>query len=136
MTTVIDASVAIKWFVKDEPGKTQAMKVLDGVRDDPSDFVVPELFFNEMLAVLVRLLPNKPKEAKDYVAALEGLGLYRIGNGHELLATAVELALKHKLTGYDAIYAACAKLTKGTWLTADTTAHRKISKLKLSRVLR
>ena len=132
---IIDASVAIKWFVKDEPGKSQAMALLDKVRDHPSDFAVPELFFNEMLAVLVRLTPKDADGIKGYLQALEGLGLHRIGNGHELLATAIELASEFKLSGYDAIYAACAKLTGGTWITADAAAHRKIKKLKLSQTL-
>ena len=135
MTTIIDASVAIKWFVKDERGKSQAMTVLDKVRESPSDFAVPELFFNEMHAMLVRLTPKDANSTKDYLRALEGLGLHRLGNGHELLATAIDLASEYKLTGYDAIYAAYAKLTGGIGITADASTHRKIKKLKLSQTL-
>lgn len=51
---ILDASVAIQWFVADEVDHSEAIRILCQVRDSPFLFVVPELFFNEMLAVLAR----------------------------------------------------------------------------------
>jgi predicted nucleic acid-binding protein len=131
---VLDASVAIKWFVTNEVGREEALGILDQVRDEPARFAVPELFFNEMLAVLVRLLGDDGTAVRAYLEALQDLGFARIGNGRDLLATAAELACRYGLTGYDSIYAASAQLTGGCWLTADARAHKRIQRLRISRV--
>jgi predicted nucleic acid-binding protein len=132
---VIDASVAIKWFVPHEAGAAEAIAILDQVRDSPAGFVVPELFFSEMLAVLVRLLGRDAAAVGLYLDALQDLGFERIGNGRELLARAAELACAHGLTGYDAVYAASAQLIGGYWLTADVKAHRKVRHLRISKAV-
>lgn len=132
---VLDASVAIKWFVEGEPGRAEAIDLLDRIRDDPSAFVVPELFFNEMLAVLARLVGSDGDALRGHLEALQDLGLERIGNGRELIARASGIASRYGLSGYDAIYAACADLTGGCWLTADLRAHRRIQRLRLSRAV-
>lgn len=132
---IVDASVAIKWFVPGEVGREEALGILDRVRDAPAEFAVPELFFNEMLAVLTRLARRENAAVRSYLDALQDLGFARIGNGRELLACAADLACTHGLTGYDALYAATAKLTRGCWLTADARAHRMIRHLRLSKIV-
>jgi predicted nucleic acid-binding protein len=132
---ILDASVALKWFVAGEPGRTEALHILDEVRDEPARFAVPELFFNEMLAVLARLVGEDAGALHGHLDALQDLGLERIGNGRDLLARAAELACGYGLTGYDATYAASAALTGGCWLTADMKAHRKIQRLRISRAV-
>lgn len=132
--TVIDASVAIKWFVVEKSGHNEAIEVLDSLQSAPEKFAVPELFFNEMLSVLCKLLNDKVR-VQSYLKLLENLGLTRIGNGSELLSLASTFAVEHRLSGYDAIYAATAKLVNGHWLTADARAHKKVEHLSLSRLL-
>lgn len=134
MIQIIDASVAIKWFVDNEPKRDAAIAILHQIRDFPGEFAVPELFFNEMLSVLCRILAD-PKEISEYLDALQDLGLTRLGNGRETMSEAVRFAKKFRLSGYDAIYLANAKLVRGIWITADEAAHRKIHRLKLSRAL-
>jgi predicted nucleic acid-binding protein len=129
---ILDASIAIKWFLVDEPGRAEALGILDQVRDAPARFAVPELFFNEMLAVLARLLGADGAAVRRYLDALQNLGLERIGNGRDLLARAADLACGYGLGGYDAVYAASAQLTGGRWLTADLKAHRRIRRLRIS----
>lgn len=133
MIMVIDASVAIKWFVA-ETGRDGALSLLDEVGKDPQRFVVPELFYNEMLSVLCRILSSE-SVINEHLQSLQEMGWTRVGHGSEVLATAVHFAKHHGLRGYDAIYAATAKLSNGTWVTADAEAHRKIQKLKISRLL-
>ena len=132
---ILDASVAVKWFVPAEAGHAEAIGLLEQIRDAPAAFAVPELFFNEMLAVLTRLGGADAAAVRGYLDALQDLGLARIGNGRQLLATAADLACRHGLGGYDAVYAACAALTKGRWLTADARAHRRIQSLRLSKAV-
>lgn len=123
---VVDASVAIKWFVAGEPLVEEAERVLAEIQEDPSSYVVPDLFMNELLAVLCRLPGSTPSRVKEALALVEALGMRRIGNGHELLAQAAEFAGRWKLSGYDALYVALASLTGGEWLTADARAARRI----------
>ena len=132
--TIIDASVAIKWFVIEESGQAAAMATLDRIQDSPQHFAVPELFFNEMLSVLCKLLDDE-KKIQEYMFLLESLGLTRIGNGSELISLAATIAVKHKLSGYDAIYAAAANLVDGHWLTADARAHKRIERMRISQLL-
>ena len=133
---VLDASVAIKWFVADEVGRDEALSILDDVRDSPRQFAVPELFYNEMLALLARLLKRDDAALlQAYVGALQDLGFERIGNGRELLSCAAEIASQYRLSGYDAIYAASANLVGGQWLTADRRAHNKVRHLRISKAV-
>ena len=130
---VIDASVAVKWFV-DEPDSEAARLVLIDLQNHPDRFVVPELFFIEMLSVLSRITDSE-QQLKELLGSLEDLGLARLALGHEILARAAELTYSWGLSAYDAIYAATADLTGGEWLTADFRAHEKIASLNLSSLL-
>ena len=68
---ILDASVAIKWFVPEEEGRREALAILDEVRDAPARFAVPDLFFNEMLAVLTRLASPDSSLVREYLDALQ-----------------------------------------------------------------
>ena len=133
MIQVIDASVAIKWFVQ-EQHQEKAMALLESIQERPQDFAVPELFFNEMLSVLCRIEKDAPKIQR-HLYLLENLGFERLGNGSELLSLAAQLSVQFGLSGYDAIYAATAKLLNGVWLTAGAKAHQKIAHLKISALI-
>ena len=133
--TVLDASVAIKWFVTDEPLVAEAEDVLAEIGRDPSPFLIPELFMNELLAVLCRLPGSRPTKVREALGLVEALGLTRIGNGHELLSLAADFAGRWKLSGYDAVYVALAALSEGVWLTADARAARRIGRAGLVKVL-
>jgi len=133
--TVLDASVAIKWFVADEPGAEAAWDVLRTIEADPRSFVVPDLFMTEVLAVLARLPDATPARVAEALALLEALGLARFGNGHQLLAEAARIAVAWGLSGYDATYVALARLVRGAWLTADERAARRVRVRRLVRLL-
>lgn len=131
---IVDASVAIKWFVYESMGANEAAALLNEIEVSPKYFAVPELFFNEMLAVFCRLVTSDVL-ILEYMDTLQNLGFMRIENGREVITAAVRIAKKHGLTGYDAIYAANAQLTDGIWITADKTAHSRLVKLGISRLL-
>ena len=89
-----------------------------------TDEISPEL--EEKLAEL---------EIQSHMSSLQQLGLRRIENGGALIAEAIRIAVKSGITGYDAIYAASAKLTGGSWITADKAAHSKLKGFSVSEVL-
>ena len=132
---VLDASVALKWFVPSEPLAAEAAGVLDEIAADPRPYAVPELFMNELLAVLPRLPGVTTDGVASALSLVESLGLARIGNGHDLLAAAAGFACDWGLSGYDATYLAAAALGNGVWLTADARAARRVPRRHLVRVL-
>ena len=132
--TILDASVAIKFFIVEESGAKSAAAVLDEIKNQPEKFAVPELFFCEMLSVLCRLTRDA-RHVREYMDALQDLGLERVGHGRVLLGHAAKLACRYRLRGYDAIYLATAELCGGTWLTADHKAARQLHSNRHVRLL-
>jgi len=82
---VLDASVALKWFVDDEPLVDEARTVLDDIGRQPAEYLVPELFMNELLAVLSRLPDATTGQVREALTLVETLGMARVANGHDLL---------------------------------------------------
>ena len=134
MITVVDASIAIKWFAPDgDRSDTVAVGVLQEIVSRPTRFVVPELFFHETLAVLCRRM----RQASDAYAAysrLVRLGLRRIRMDDRLARRAARLAYDCRVSGYDACYAALAHELGGVWLTFDRAAHDRVAKLGIARI--
>ena len=126
MIWVIDASVALRWYLEDEAHDC-ADEVLKVVVEDPSRFTVPELFAFEVYAVLQRLHPNGLQAfRKGIIPILQG-GILRHPMTDDLAVRASRF-VKKGLTGYDACYAALALDLKGYWLTFDKKAHEVIEK--------
>lgn len=103
---IVDASVAAAWFLPDEQNDAA-----DGLMAD-LDFAsgrVPSLFWFEMRNLL--LMAERRGRLKSGAAALSmaqlrGLALQDAGFGNDHLV--IELATRHRLTGYDATYLALA----------------------------
>lgn len=130
---VIDASVAIKWFVV-EDGREDALAILELIKNAPADFAVPEFFYIEMMSVMTRLVSDQ-NVLDSIVDDLYNLGFMQLRVGAKLLKVASQISRATGISGYDALYAACAKSVKGKWLTADRKAHRKVAELKVSSIL-
>ena len=133
MIFVIDASVAVRWFIEEE-AHPNADEILEMAVDSPERFAVPELFAFEVFSVLHRLHP-KGNEVfrKGIMPLLEG-GILRHPMTDDLALKANRF-VKLGLTGYDACYAALAKDLKGLWLTFDEKAHNTIKKEKVSALI-
>ena len=119
MILVVDASVAVKWFVPfspDEANADMALTVLQRVAAGGVYLVQPPHFTAEVAAVLARLKPEKA--ASDLVELLHIP--QRLIESAEVYSTALKLAkeLKHHL--FDTLYHAVALHTPGsTLVTAD-----------------
>jgi predicted nucleic acid-binding protein len=130
---VLDASIAAKWYVK-EDYSLKAREYLLQIQENPQRFFAPELFYIEMLSVLSKYT-STASELANKVNLLHELGINRSAHSAELISEASSLCLTYKLSAYDATYAALAKLCHGTWITADEKAHKKIKQLNISRCL-
>ena len=130
MMWIIDASVAVRWVLKDEV-HPNADAVLENVIDKPARFAVPELFAFEVFSVLERLHPAGLETFRNGILPLLQGGVFRHPMT-EKLAKKADRFVKMGLTGYDACYAALARDLKGIWLTFDSKAHELIRNEKMS----
>jgi predicted nucleic acid-binding protein len=133
MIWVIDASVAVRWFLEDEI-HPHAEEILRALVDEPERFAVPELFAFEVYSVLERLHPDGFGAFRDGVIPLLQGGMLRQPMTEDL-ALRAHRYVRLGLTGYDACYAALARDLKGIWLTFDERAHRLIARGKISHLL-
>ena len=116
MTVIVDASVAVKWFVR-EPfsGAARDLIVSDVSR------VAPDLIFSEVgnaLWLKMRRGEVASEQAKLAFESLEGF-FDRIVPSQDIAARALEIAeaLDHPI--YDCFYLACAEWVTGIVVTAD-----------------
>jgi predicted nucleic acid-binding protein len=127
---VLDASVALRWVLADEAGEASDA-VLERVLSVPEQFAVPELFPYEVLAVLLRVHPQPDHAYSSVVVPILQNGLLRYPMTPGIAGRAFRFAALG-LTGYDACYAALAEELRGTWLTFDGRAHRRLAAESLS----
>ena len=116
---VIDASVAVKWFIPDldvEPDVDRALQLLASAQRDEARFLQPPHWVSEVAAVLVRLAP---KTVGSSVEALMALSFVKTANdvGHYRRAISLALKLDHHL--FDTLYHAVSLEEKATLITAD-----------------
>jgi predicted nucleic acid-binding protein len=121
MDCVVDASVGIKLFVK-EDGSAGAQRLFERLADDPpARFYVPDLFFSECANVLwkyVRFYDYPAENARQDVKDLRALVLQTVSTS-DLLTPALAIAVEHEITVYDACYTALAQMLELPLITAD-----------------
>lgn len=123
MTLVVDASVAIKWFIPEE-----LEDEADAIAGQP-DLAAPDLLFSEVGNALWGkatrgLIPHS--DAARSLEALEAMELATIESppiASRGLAMALELG--HPI--YDCIYLACAERLDALLVTADDRLLRKVA---------
>ena len=76
MIWVVDASVAVRWFLADEI-HPNAEAVMQRMIYDPTSFAVPELFGFEVYAVLERLHPEGSRAFREGVLPILEGGVFR-----------------------------------------------------------
>ena len=130
MMWVVDASVAVRWFLQDE-SHTNADAVLRRLIDRPEWFAVPELFCFEVYAVLCRMHPEGHQVFVNGMVPVLNCGIFRQPMTEKLANQAARF-VKKGLTGYDACYVALAREIKGMWLTFDEKAHKRLVREKVS----
>jgi predicted nucleic acid-binding protein len=126
---VVDASVGIKLFVI-EPLSERADALFAHLTDDPpARFYVPDLFFIECTNILwkyVHRFDYPLESAHQDVANLTGLPLRTVLTG-ELVDEALEIAVTHGITAYDAAYVALARRLSLPLVTAGESLVRRLA---------
>ena len=113
---VVDSSVAVKWFIP-EVLSDQAARMLD----DSYELLAPDLLISEFGNVLwkkIRRGEIVTSEAREILSAFRRVPL-EIHPGLELVEAALEIAVAHGRTVYDALYVALAVAQDCPLVTAD-----------------
>lgn len=125
MIVVVDASVAVKWFLQGKPEEQhtdRALRLLEQSVLGLLPMVQPSHFVAEVAAVLARL---NPTGAQDDLFDLLDIR-YRTLTSPETYATALDLAMRYQHHLFDTLYHAVALHTPGAVLiTADERYYAK-----------
>ena len=128
MSWVIDASVALKWFLRfraEEDHVPQAIALLEQTLSGVAEAVQPPHFYVEMAAVLAREKPDTAREDMNDLLQLD----FRVAEGPELYALAIDLSRRYGHHLFDTLYHAVALLHPGAVLvTADRRYFAKAQK--------
>jgi predicted nucleic acid-binding protein len=121
LACVIDANVALKLFFV-QPLSSQADALFAYLETDAhARFYVPDFFYAECASAFanyVRLTKYSATSAKQDMAELRALSLY-VTPTADLAAAAMELAIAHRISGYDAFYVALTVQVNAPLITAD-----------------
>ena len=121
--TVLDASVAMKWFVE-EPLSNKARRLIQDHRNRSKELFAPDILIYE-LGNALHFKNFGLDEIKRAFHAIGDLQMRIEKPNNNLLLNAVRIAQVHSLTVYDAAYAALAEIIGAELITADA----KLSKL-------
>lgn len=124
MKLVVDASVAVKWFLPEsprEPDADQAAALLRAVREGGVDLLQPPHWLAEVAAVITRLRPEIAGEAIDLLDAME----FESTADPEVYKHASRLAKRLDQHLFDTLYHAVALANDALLVTADARYLRK-----------
>jgi predicted nucleic acid-binding protein len=133
-TLIIDASVAVKWFIP-EPDSDKATKLRDRHIDGTLTLMAPDLLIYEVANALTYHPELTTEDIKENIEALFMLDLDLIQPSSELAASAAEKARKHKVSLYDSSYIALAEATSSPLITADAKLYAKTRDTNLTTTL-
>lgn len=126
-TLVLDASVIVKWFNREEDTE-KALQIKELYEKGSIDLAEPELLAYE-LGNGLRYNPNfGTEDTRKALSALEKLQIPTHPLSGELARRTVESAYFYGLTLHDSAYVALTELTNSTLYTADIELVDKVSK--------
>jgi predicted nucleic acid-binding protein len=118
---VIDASVALKWFLPDEAEGKKALDLLEGYLDGHVSLICPALLSYEVMNGLI-LAGRKGRIPKEIIkTAFEGFLQLGIPIKDPFLgySNLIRYCLQANLTAYDSSYLVLAEMEKMPLITAD-----------------
>jgi predicted nucleic acid-binding protein len=117
---VIDTSVALKWFsTEEEADLDKAIKLQYGIIDLSSSVTVPDIFFYEIVNVLLKRKDLTQKDMEDVLISLYKMHPQIIYPTPELLKKTIHHAKKENLAFYDAAFITAAIENNCILITED-----------------
>ncbi len=122
---IVDASVAAKWFIKEEHADA-ALSVLD----EKNQLHAPDFLLLEMDSIICKWIRRNavsPAEGSDVRSAIRQYPV-QYHPFISFLDSAFAIANQTERSVYDCLYVALAALLKGRMVTADRTLHDAMKK--------
>lgn len=117
---VLDASLALQWFLQDEVNREYSLKILAGLAE--SRAFVPLLWFYEVGNGLIMAHRRKRvslSQVRDFLEQLKSLPIHPVEQTPDELWSLPKFAYSHDLTNYDAAYLALAMKLNLPMATTD-----------------
>ena len=126
-SAVLDSSVVLKWFRKDEIWRDSALQMRQTYLDGHMLIHVPDLLIYEIANVL-RYKPDvTDQQVQEALDSLYDLGIKIVDISQEMIKGAIRLAYFHCITVYDASFLALAESLKVPFVTADEKLCEKLA---------
>lgn len=122
---VLDASVALKWFI-DEDQSYEARRLVKLIKQGKISVYVPPIFPFEVANILSLKENISPESLFASIGFLYSLNLRSGINSEEFLVKSATISKDFKITVYDASYIALAQDLKIDFLTADKKLKDKV----------
>jgi predicted nucleic acid-binding protein len=126
---ILDASVAAKWYLRDEKDTTKADAILHGHVRGTAPLLAPQLIRYEVTNSLLRAVRSN-RINHDYAQRATrrfyALPIVEPSDSEERLAVALELAYGMGISFYDAVYVALAEELGRQVVTADRGLHDRV----------
>jgi predicted nucleic acid-binding protein len=126
---VIDASLALQWFLEDEADRGYSLSILQSLSHVPA--VVPILWFYEVgngLTMAVRRKRITDEQRAGYLARIPKLPISSDHADTTVILGLPDLAHTYELTNYDAAYLELAMRRKLSLATTDEALRRAAAK--------
>lgn len=124
MKTIIDASVAVKWFYA-EIDQGRAQKILEQIQERKMHVIVPLLFFYEVSNVFVTKR-EKSNVIQNVFSLIKKLHFSIYNEDIHQFPKVCGLAARYSISLYDAIYASVMEEEKCPFITADRKLYDKL----------
>ena len=124
---VVDASVAVKWYVYEEL-RDKALRLREDFLSESIDLEAPSLILYEVGNAIRHHPGATDSECASAVTQLRGLGIAIRELDDSAIRIAAKIAFEEKLTFYDAAYLSLAKSIEAKLITADTELYNQLSK--------
>jgi len=123
---IVDASVAVKWYVNEEL-REKALELRKDFVSGKVDLGAPSLILYEV-GNAIRHHPGATEaECTNAVIQLKNLGIAIHDLNEATTSTASRLAFKEKVTFYDAAYLSLAETLNAKLVTADNELYEQLS---------
>ncbi len=132
---VLDSSVVIKWFSKEEYTDI-ALELRDKFVNGDIEIVVPDLQIYEIANALRYNKYIQKSEVDNAVKSLVEIGIKVISPKREVMKIAIDIAYDYNLTIYDSYFIALAKELGFIFVTADEQLYKKIKSLNFVKLLK
>jgi len=128
-SVLLDSSVVLKWFRKDEIWREAALKLRETYLNGQMVIFVPDLLIYEIANVL-RYKPDLTQlQVQEALTSLYDMKISIVEISQAVIMEAIQLAYFHAITVYDATFIATANYLKVPFITADDKLIQDLSKI-------